>query len=94
MEAYHLPPNTTSLHLTSTSYDLPHTVDVIHTDSRRSKTHQSIEGLVLPLVSVRQGIFVDITIYICIVITQVDSTLEVVYYEGMRALKMCAVGYQ
>ena len=24
----------------------------------------------------------------------VDSTLEAVYYEGMRALKMCAVGYQ
>jgi len=45
-----------------TSYDLPHTVDAIHTDSRRSKTHQSIEGLVCSLVSVRQSIFVDITI--------------------------------
>ena len=27
-------------------------------------------------------------------VKMVDSTLEVVYYEGKRALKMCAVGYQ
>jgi hypothetical protein len=58
-------------------------VDVIHTDSRQSKTHQSIERLVCSLVSVRQGIFVDITIHICIQFEEkmVDSTL-----------KMCAVG--